>query len=328
MKHIFILNPAAGKNNAAAAAHLKEQMKRYDGKLTYEFYKTERAGDATEYVRRRCESEPNEALRFYACGGDGTANEVLHGVVGRSNASMTVYPCGSGNDFVKYYGGAQRFLDIDALIAAEETPIDIMRTGDRYALNVTHFGFDTAVSRTMEKYRHKKLIGGKKAYTMGIVNALLTAMKNSCTVWVDGEQINDGRMLLCTVANGTHVGGAYKCAPHSDNTDGLLEICLARPVSRFTFIKLISVYKAGTHLKDPRFRNIISYRRGKSVRVSAPEGFAFLLDGEIVEQNEFTVEICPAAVRFAVPAERSALTSVPHDAPGNREATKAELSTM
>ena len=321
MKHIFILNPAAGQNNAAAAAHLQECLKQYDGTLAYEFYKTQGVGDATAFVRTRCEAEPGEQFRFYACGGDGTANEVLHGVVGHDNASMTVYPCGSGNDFVKYYGGAERFLNVDALLNAEETPIDVMRVGDRYALNVTHFGFDTAVTRTMEKYRHKKFMGGKNAYTMGIVSALLKAMKNDCTVWVDGEQINDGKMLLCTVANGTHVGGAYKCAPHSDNTDGLLEVCLVRPISRFTFIKLINVYKEGTHLDDPRFRNIIAYRRGKSVRVSAPEGFAFLLDGEIVEQNEFTVEICPAAVRFAVPALQTEPTPDSEPAPEKEPAT-------
>ena len=302
MKHIFIHNPKAGKDSTPAFEKLQEQMKAYDGILDYEFYSTKAAGDATTFVRERCRIAPDEQLRFYACGGDGTANEVLHGVVGQSNASMTCFPCGSGNDFVKYYGGAERFLDLDALLNATETPIDVMRVGDRYALNVTHFGFDTAVTRTMEKYRHKKLMGGKRAYTMGIVTALIGAMKNDCTVWVDGEQINDGKMLLCTVANGSYVGGSYRCAPHSDNTDGLLEVCLVRPISRFTFLKLINVYKEGTHLDDPRFHNIIAYRRGKSVRVQAPEGFAFLLDGEIVEQNDFTVEICPAAIRFAIPA--------------------------
>ena len=302
MKHIFILNPVAGQNNTEATARLQECLKKYDGKLTYEIYKTTGIGDATAHVRSRCEAEPGEQLRFYACGGDGTANEVLRGVVGHDNASMTIYPCGSGNDFVKYYGGADRFLDVDALLNAEETAIDVMRVGDRYSLNATHFGFDTAVTRIMEKHRHKKLMGGKRAYTMGILGAFLGAMNNDCTVWVDGEQINDGRLLLCTVANGNHVGGAYKCAPLSDNTDGLLEICLVRPISRITLLKLIGVYKKGTHLEDPRFEKIIAYRRGKSVRVSAPEGFAYLMDGEIVEQNEFTVEICPAAVRFAVPA--------------------------
>ena len=292
MKHIFVFNPAAGRNSKEVIADLQESLKRYDGKIEYEFYFTKAQRDATAYIKERCAAEPDEQLRFYACGGDGTANEVLHGIVGAPNASMTVYPCGSGNDFVKYYGGSERFLDLDALIAAEEQPIDVMRIDDRYSLNVTNFGFDTEVAKTMIAVKHKKLFGGKHAYTTGIVKALMTAMKNKCVVSVDGERLNDGKMLLCTVANGKYVGGAFCCAPRSDNTDGLLEICLVTPISRFTFVKLLTPYKNGDHLDDPKFQKNITYRRGKSVHVQAPEGFAFSLDGEIVYKNDFTIEIC------------------------------------
>ena len=305
MKHIFVYNPAAGRNSKQAIGALQESMKRYDGELDYEFYFTKAQRDATTYIKERCAAEPDEQLRFYACGGDGTANEVLHGIIDAPNASMTVYPCGSGNDFVKYYGGSERFLDLDALLAAKEQPIDVMRIGDRYALNVTNFGFDTTVAKTMIAVKHKKILGGKRAYTTGIVKALFTAMKNKCTVTVDGEQLNDGKMLLCTVANGKYVGGAFCCAPRSDNTDGLLEICLVKPISRFSFVKLLTPYKQGVHLDDPKFEKHIVYRRGKSVHVKAPEGFAFSLDGEIVYKNDFTIEICPAAIRFALPAVKA-----------------------
>ena len=324
MKHIFVYNPMAGKNSAKAMASLQEQIKKYDGILEYEFYSTTAPGDATAYVKARCEAEPESDLRFYACGGDGTANEVLHGVMGHDNASMTCYPCGSGNDFVKYYGGVERFLNLDTLLTAEERRIDVMKIGDRYSLNVTNFGFDTAVVRTMEKMRHKKFMGGKSAYYAGIVKAIFTAMKNDCTVCVDGEQLNDGKMLLCTVSNGSYVGGSFNCAPHSSNEDGLLEICLVRPISRFKLIHLIGVYKEGKHLDDPRFRNIVVYRRGKSVQVSAPEGFAYSLDGEVVECNEFTIEICPAALRFAVPVCPDAKAEEDTDPAPENEAVPTE----
>lgn len=302
MKHIFIYNPTAGADNSQRIAALQEKMKTDYAHLCFEFYPTKAQKDATRFVRARCEAEPNERLRFYACGGDGTANEVLHGIIGFPNASMTCYPCGSGNDYVKYYGGAARFLDVDKLIAAEEKTVDVMRVGDRYSLNVTNFGFDTEVARTMHEVRRKKLIGGKNAYTTGIIKALATAMKNDCTVFVDGERLNDGKILLCTVSNGRYVGGAYCCAPHSQNDDGLLDVCLVKPISRLTLVKLIGVYKKGEHLDDPRFKNIITYRRGKSVRVIAPEGFGYTVDGEVVTDNDFTIDICPGAIRFAVPA--------------------------
>ena len=309
MKHIFIYNPMAGKDNSKRIAALQEKMRTDYSHLQYEFYPTKAAKDATAYVRARCEAEPQEQLRFYACGGDGTANEVLHGLIGFANASMTCFPCGSGNDYVKYYGGAERFRDIDALLAGEEKLVDIMRVNDRYSINVTNFGFDTVVAQTMHNVRHKKVIGGKNAYTTGIVKALFTAMKNDCTVWVDGEKLNDGKMLLCTVSNGRYVGGAYCCAPLSLNDDGLLEVCLVKPLSRVTLVKLISVYKEGKHLEDDRFKDLITYRRGKSVRVVAGEGFGYTLDGEVVGCTDFTIDICPAAVRFVVPAEKAAASN-------------------
>ena len=123
MKHIFIYNPMAGKDNRAAIAALQEKIKTDYPELDVEFYPTKAAKDATVYVRARCEADPDTKMRFYACGGDGTANEVLHGIVGHENASMTCYPCGSGNDYVKYYGGAARFLNIDTLLFAEEKEV-------------------------------------------------------------------------------------------------------------------------------------------------------------------------------------------------------------
>ena len=302
MKHIFILNPAAGRDRQDTRAYLEERLAAHEG-LQYEIYTTTERGDATRYVAERAEREPDEQLRFYACGGDGTANEVLHGVVGHANASMTCYPCGSGNDYIKYYGKKEDFLDLDSLIAGAETPVDIMRVGDRYSMNVMNFGFEAAVVETMEKVRRKPIVGGKNAYTTGIASALMKSMKTKCTVFVDGEQINDGTCLLGNVANGKYVGGAFCCAPNSRNDDGLLEVCVVRPISRFTFVKLINCYSEGTHIEDPRFANIISYRRGKSVRVIAEKSdFAYVLDGELLHSNDFTVEICPAAIRFAVPA--------------------------
>ena len=149
MKHIFIYNPMAGKDNRAAIAALQEKIKADYPELDVEFYPTKAPKDATAYVKACCEASPDTKMRFYACGGDGTANEVLHGIVGYANASMTCYPCGSGNDYVKYYGGAERFLNIDTLLFAEEKEVDVMRVGDRYSLNVANFGFDTVVAKTM-----------------------------------------------------------------------------------------------------------------------------------------------------------------------------------
>jgi diacylglycerol kinase (ATP) len=96
---------------------------------------------------------------------------------------------------------------------------------------------------------------------------------------------------------------------------------LVKPISRFTFIKLVNVYKEGTHLDDDRFKDIVTYRQGKSVRVCAPEGFAYTLDGEIVPASEFTIEIVPQAVRFVVPASGTDVSGAQAQESGKEPAT-------
>lgn len=300
MKYIFVVNPVSGAGSSEAA--IREAIENLPEKDQCQVYVTAGVGDATRFVRSVCESSAGEELRFIACGGDGTINEVFSGAVGAENVSVTCYPCGSGNDFVKCFGGAEVFLDIPALLRAKEQPLDVLKVGDRYSVNVTNFGFDTTVAITINKEREKTGHGNKSAYTKGVVTALLTSMNNRCKVWADGELLNDsGRLLLCTVANGQYVGGSFKCAPRARTDDGYIEVCLIKPISRLRFVKILKPYTAGEHLDREDFSDIITYRKAKKIEVDAPHGFAYSLDGEIIYEDHFTIDILPAALRLAVP---------------------------
>lgn len=300
MKYVFIVNPHAGE--ADTAAKIKEAVEILPEKDDCEVYVTKAPRDATSYVERWTAAHPGEKVRFIACGGDGTVNEVFSGAALKENVSVTVYPCGSGNDFVKAFGGAEKFLSIPALIAAKEQPLDLLKVGDRWADNVVNFGFDTTVAITINEEREKTGHGNKNAYTKGVVKALLTAMKNDFTVRADGETLNPkGKALLCTVANGQYVGGSFKCAPRAKTDDGLIEVCLIHPISRLRFVKILTPYTNGEHLDRPDMKDIVVYRQAKKVEVDAPMGFAYSLDGEIIREPHFTVEIVPGAVTLAVP---------------------------
>ena len=300
MKYIFIVNPHAGEEDNAA--NIRAQIEALENKDDCDIYITKAVGDATEFIAKYLEENGDAPVRFIACGGDGTVNEVFNGAVGHDNVSVSCYPCGSGNDFVKAFGGAEKFLSVEALVKAEDKKIDLLKVGDRYSNNVVNFGFDTTVAITINEQRDKTGHGGKNAYTKGIVKALLTSMKNKCKVRADGEVLNeDGRMLLCTLANGQYVGGSFKCAPRSKPDDGLIEVCIIKPISRLRFVKILGTYTEGKHLDDPSMQDIVIYRQAKKVEVIAPEGFAYSLDGEIIYENKFTVEIAPGAVNFACP---------------------------
>lgn len=76
-----------------------------------------------------------------------------------------------------------------------------------------------------------------------------------------------------------------------------------KPVSRLRFLRLMDAYKEGRHLSDPRFDDVIVYRRGSRVNISSPDPhFACSLDGEVLFDSELSVSVAEKAIRFSVPA--------------------------
>lgn len=300
MKHIFVVNPAAGP--VSALDEIKTKLEQIGALDNSEIYVTKGQLDAVDFVRRRAAEEPNETLRFYACGGDGTLNEVASGVAECNNAELSCYPCGSGNDYVKCYGGKEAFMDLKALMATEAEPVDLMKVCGRFGINITNFGFDAVVGQTMIDVKRKKIIGGKNAYKYGVFKAILKGRKNKCRVYADGKPLNPaGVMLLCTVANGQYVGGAFKCAPLSINNDGMLDVCLLKPMSLFKFLSLLGAYTAGNHFEDKRFEKYIVYCRAIKVEVKANPDFEVCIDGEMTKSEDFVIEVVHNAIKFAAP---------------------------
>ena len=300
MRYVFIMNPRAGEGKAEGI--IRSAVDKLPEKDLCEIYLTKGEKDATAYVRSWCAAHPGEEVRFIACGGDGTVNEVFNGAVGQEGVSVTCYPCGSGNDFVKAFGGADKFLDVAALLRAPTRKIDLLKAGELYSDNVINFGFDTTVAITINEERAKKGSSSKNVYTKGVVKALLTSMKNSFRVIADGEElIPEGKALLCTLANGQYVGGSFRCAPKSKYDDGLIDVCILRPISRIRFVQILGTYTEGKHLDDEKMKDIVIYRQAKKVEVIAPEGFAYSLDGEIIYDSHFTVEIAEKVLDLAVP---------------------------
>lgn len=305
MKHIFVINPYAGKTDSTR--EITERLRAFDGVADYEIYVTKCAGDGTIFVHDWCERHPNAEVRFYACGGDGTINEVVSGLIDYPWAQMSCYPCGSGNDYIKYYGTQEEFLDIQRLIEGEPHKVDVMKVSEvsseksRYSINVCNFGFEAAVCQTMINVKRKPFIGGKRAYTTGIVKAIFTSRFNHCNIDVDGEAFNRGRMLLCTLSNGQYVGGAYRCAPRSKNDDGLIEVCMFEPMPLLKFISLIGAYSRGEHLDNKRCAKEMRYTRGKLVEIAYSQPFAVCIDGEMLCDSKYRIEQLEHAATFVSP---------------------------
>ena len=108
MKHIFIINPAAGKKDSRQRVYTMAEALKKKHNLDVECMLTKSRGHATALTRAIAET--GDYVRFYACGGDGTVNEIANGIAGFPNAAMTCIPIGTGNDFLKNFGKDRCFL--------------------------------------------------------------------------------------------------------------------------------------------------------------------------------------------------------------------------
>ena len=314
MKHLIIFNPGAG--NSGDGAKFEDKINESFKGLDFEVYKTEGPRKVIPFLREYFKKNNKDTVRVYACGGDGTVHEVVNGLVGAKNAELAILPVGTGNDFVKTYGVTkeeiEKYRSFKPLIEGQPIEIDLSKlqggllAEPLYSINVINFGFDAIVGARGNYYKEHGLPEGVKEGTNPYDYALKNdAMKygrfNDIIVVADGEQLNDKQMLLATLAQGQWVGGQFKCAPKSDNTDGLIDVCVLKTMTFLGLGMIIGTYTKGKHLDKPRKK--IVYRQAKEIKMVAPQDFDVCVDGEMIKGNNFVVEVCPKAIKLVPPAK-------------------------
>ena len=301
-KFIFIVNPKAGKNGRAVDFITQIEAAAKAFALDYELYITKSAGDALEFTRTRCRNL-QQPTRFFACGGDGTMNEVINGAVGTPGASVGVLPLGSGNDYIKAFGAAD-FLNMQAQIEGAAVPVDLIRVGSRYVANMCNIGFDASVAHNFIKFKSKPGISGPMAYSMSVFYTLSKKISTPMTITLDdGTEIYDD-MLLCSVSKGIYCGGQYKTAPNANPTDGFLDVCPIRKISRAKFLQFFNLYKDGKHFESPAMQGIVSYHKCRRVTIRGVQQLPACFDGEpAFLSGAVTFEVVPAALPFILPAQ-------------------------
>ena len=228
MKHIFIVNPAAGKSDRTAEYREMIDAAFAPRGLSYELLVSNAPGECRTLARQAAQS--GEEVRLYACGGDGTLNEVVNGVVGYGNAAVTHFPGGSGNDTIKIFDDPAAFTSIERLLDAEEARFDLIRCNDSYALNVLSIGFDARVGTDIARFKRLPLVSGKGAYILSIFSNMLHGLTADYTVTLDSGEVFSGRKTMICVCNGRWYGGSFNPVPDSEPDDGILDVLVVEKV--------------------------------------------------------------------------------------------------
>lgn len=295
MRYVFYINPTAGKG--LAQENIIKSIKDYFSDKTDEFkmHITTCIGDAQNNARK--EAQTGDNIRMFACGGEGTVFEVLNGIVGYSNVELGVIPCGSANDFLKFFESRGNFLDIAEQIDGEAIEMDLIKAGDKYCLNGCSVGMDAVVARDMSIFKKWPLVSGSFAYTLAIAKTFLGRLGITADISVDGGAPERKNCLFAVIANAPYYGGGYKGAPNAVPYDNKLDFTLVDKISKLKILKFLGVYKKGDHKK----LDCCTLKNCTSMEFIAEKPIPVNLDGEIIETESMKFEIVKDAVKFILP---------------------------
>ena len=297
MRHIFIVNPTAGRGKSVE--RLEAQAKAVFAPGEYQLCCTGKAGDARALAHQAAQT--GEPVRLYACGGDGTLNEVVNGAAGCPNAAVTHVPIGTGNDFLRIFGkGArERFKDLAALKDGPQAAFDLMECNGLLGLDVICAGIDARVAAQVHRYKRLPLVGGSMAYILSLLGALGKGLTRTMEVHMGPIHYAGPTAILC-ICNGRYYGGGFCPVPEAMPDDGVLDALLIGDLPLTTFTRYVGKYAAGKYRQCPP--ELIQSWKGQEVTFSFADPGLAVVDGEVVEGREFVVRLSEKKANFFYPA--------------------------
>ncbi len=293
MRHLFVVNPAAGRKRDSAAF-----VRRLDHlSFPHDVVFTRGPGDARELSRRAIRD--GEPVRLYACGGDGTLNEVANAAAGVPHAAVTNVPLGTGNDFLKLFGPEYRrlFSDLEALARGPQASFDLMECQGLLGLDVICCGLDARVAAGVHRFKRLPLVSGPLAYLLSLGEQIPRGLSRQLQVEM-GDFHWSGQAIVLCICNGRHYGGGFMPVPDAMPDDGILDMLLIPQVPFLTFVRFVGAYARGQYRKYPQY---VRAFHGQSITFSSPRPLTVVVDGEVRRGKRFTVKLSGKKLNFFYP---------------------------
>ena len=295
MTHLFIINPAAGSRDRTEKYRRTIEAVCGSRGLRYRIEVSQAPGHCRRLTREAAET--GEEYRVYACGGDGTRNEVAAGAAGFDNVAITCFRGGSGNDFVKIFSDPDAFLDLERLLDCQEAVFDLMRCNGEICLNICSVGLDARIGTDVSHYKRLPLLSGFRAYALSTVVNVVKGIGEHYAVDINGQHI-DGRQTMICACNGRFYGGGFNPVPQADPCDGLLEVLVVKEVSRLLVPLVIGKYKSGRYAELPK---LVQHFRTRELTVTCDGDTSINLDGELRMGKTIHIAVAEEKLRFFYP---------------------------
>ena len=275
-KMLFILNPCAGTRKAnKVLAEILALFNRAEYDVSV--YITGAPGEATAVTAQRAK----ELDLIVCCGGDGTFNETVSGLLEcGADTPLGYIPAGSTNDFAGSLGLPTNPLEAaQAILSGTPTVYDVGRFGDRIFTYVASFGAFTRASYATPQSIKNAL--GHTAYVLGGISEL-SQIKDIHAKFQLEDEVLEGDYLFGAVCNSTSIGGIAKLDPSQvDMSDGLFELLLVRAPKT-----LAEITECITAVQKQQYNcHMITFRTTSRLTVTTEEGTTWTLDGEMASAD-------------------------------------------
>ncbi len=262
------INPTAGRGKGAVIA--QEVIEYFAARnLSYQVF----SGSTAHFLKRDLESflSKNECQGIVSIGGDGLAHLILQLAVPR-HIPFAVMPAGTGNDIVRSLGWSLDDVSsyLDRVTTQDAQPMDLGIVDSEWFAAILSTGFDSVVNERANSLSWPK---GPQRYNAAIALELPRFKPLSYEIELDTRTISTEAMLIA-IGNGRSYGGGMYVCPQAKMDDGLFDVMILEPVSKFEFLKVFPSVYSGSHISHPKVKVI----RSAKVRLTA-EAVAYA-DGE------------------------------------------------
>jgi len=290
-KWLFIVNPVAGNGICEKYSDKVGEMVKKSG-IDAEIMFTTHKGHATQIAK---EFSERGFTNIIAVGGDGTMNEIVHGVINEGNITLGMIPAGTGNDFIQILGFPGIFSenDWDTFFEKNTIKMDVGKCNDKYFINGMGLGFDAQVAS--ENYTDDGEVkeGKKSKYLWHILKTLLFYKEHEMYSFSDNPKLST-KCFINTIAIGRRFAGEYFLTPKAIANDGLLDVCMIKELSFFERIKIFIKVPKGAHIEDKN----VNYYQTEKLHLEFDKEVPHHLDGELFFSSKFDVNIIPEKVNF------------------------------
>ena len=287
--YAVVINPISGKGKGATlGTEVVGYLRR--SKEDYVIVSATNATDLLHNLKTLVETTNIDGI--IAVGGDGLVHLVLQ-VAAPNSIPFTVVPAGTGNDFSRNIGTYQSSVKtiINKCLSTNPSPIDLGLVDSEYFGAILSTGFDSVVNERANVLKWPK---GPARYNVSMVLELPKFSPIEYEITADGRAFSTEAMLIA-IGNGSSYGGGMRVCPDADIQDGLFDVMILRPVSKFEFLRIFPSVYVGDHIHHEQ----VEMFRAQSISINS--NATAYADGERVGQLPVRAEcISKAALAWAI----------------------------